>query len=148
MKNNRQDLILQIIKNNVIKTQSELMDKLKEEGVKTTQATLSRDIRDLKLVKVPFNGGFKYESPSIVNIDYNEKYVRIINETVVSVDFSENIIVIKTYSGMAQAAAAAIDVILASNMLGSIAGDDTIFAVVKSKNDSEELTRTLRSFVK
>jgi transcriptional regulator of arginine metabolism len=147
MKNKRQELIIEIISHNVIRTQSELIALLKENGVEATQATLSRDIRELKISKAVTDDGIRYEVPEFQPIDAGEKYLRILDDTVISVDYSENILVIKTYSGMAQAAAAAIDIILKDYMLGSIAGDDTIFVVVRIKKECEEITEKIKSYL-
>ena len=110
MKTKRQAKILELIKKNNIETQEELSDYLEREGYQVTQATVSRDIRELKLTKVAVNGGRqKYVALMEASEDLSEKYTRVFRDGFVSMDMAQNILVIKTVSGMAMAVAAALD---------------------------------------
>lgn len=144
MKNKRQEAILDIISRNDVETQEALLDRLKEKGYDITQATVSRDIRELELIKVASkNGGYKYAAASSGDRRPNAKYMNIMRETVISVDHANNLVVIKTYAGMAQAAAAAIDAIFGDEILGTIAGDDTIFAAAHTTSAAASIARRL-----
>lgn len=131
MKKGRHEAIIDLVRNNEIENQSDLANKLSEAGYEVTQATVSRDIQKLNLIKVKSNGKFKYavvESAS----NFSEKYVGIICDTIKKVDIAKNMVVIKTPAGMAMAAAAALDGLNFEEVVGSIAGDDVIFIVTKS----------------
>lgn len=139
MKNDRHLRILEIIKENNIETQEELADRLKAEGFKVTQATVSRDIRELGLTKVMSVGG-KQKYAIIESAAGNipgDKYIRVLKEGFISVDIAVNMLVIHTVSGMAMAVAAALDDMKISQILGCIAGDNTIMAATKSEKDAE-----------
>lgn len=139
MKKRRQSKILELIKNYNIETQEELTERLRGEGFDVTQATASRDIRELNLVKVSAGGNsYKYAESSKDDMKISVKYRNILKETLVSVDFACNMIVLKTYSGMAQAAAAAIDNMGWSEIVGSVAGDDTIIMVMRSDESARD----------
>lgn len=130
MKTNRQKHILDIIKKYDIKTQDQLTDMLTADGYKVTQATVSRDIKELHIIKIPsVSGGYKYASAATDNANVKARYTNIIKETIIDVQCANNLLVVKTFSGMAPAAAAAIDAMGFSDIIGSIAGDDTIIAV-------------------
>ena len=118
MKKLRHAMIVELIEKEVIETQEELADRLKKAGFDVTQATVSRDIRDLKLSKVTKNNAAK-------------KYIRVLQEGFVSMDMAQNILVIKTMPGLAMAVAAALDELNIEGMLGCIAGDDTIMCAIK-----------------
>lgn len=134
MKIERQSKILQLINETDIETQEELAKKLFENGLVVTQATISRDIRDLKLTKVTVeNGRQKYAVLPDKESNLNEKYIRVFRDGFVSMDRSDSIIVIKTLTGMAMAVAAAIDAMSFEDVVGCIAGDDTIFCAVRSE---------------
>ena len=127
MKTKRQTKMLELIKKHNIETQEELSDYLQKEGYQVTQATVSRDIRELKLTKVAMsNGRQKYAALTEANEDLSEKYTRVFRDAFVSMDMAQNILVIKTVSGMAMAVAAAIDAMHLHEIVGCIAGDDTI----------------------
>ena len=127
MKTKRQTKMLELIKKHDIETQEELSDYLQKEGYQVTQATVSRDIRELKLTKVAMsNGRQKYAALTEANEDLSEKYTRVFRDAFVSMDMAQNILVIKTVSGMAMAVAAAIDAMHLHEIVGCIAGDDTI----------------------
>lgn len=148
MKNSRHTKILEIINENVIETQDDLIEKLRESGFAVTQATISRDIKQLGLVKTATkSGGYKYTA-SKTEVSGNEiKFKNIMKETVLSAQNAENIVVVKTYSGMANAAAAAMDALAADEIVGSIAGDDTIFVVVRTDEDAEDFTAFVKEII-
>ena len=140
MKQNRQNAILDIISKNTIETQEQLIEKLTEAGYNVTQATVSRDIRELKLTKITDgeNGYFYafHSNPAVNDINrLNHSLTHLIE----SVNSANNIIVIKTMVGMAQAVATGIDAIKSDDILGCVAGDDTIFVVVKDNKSAEEI---------
>ena len=125
--------MLELIKKHDIETQEELSDYLQKEGYQVTQATVSRDIRELKLTKVAMsNGRQKYAALTEANEDLSEKYTRVFRDAFVSMDMAQNILVIKTVSGMAMAVAAAMDAMHLHEIVGCIAGDDTIMCAVRS----------------
>ena len=137
MKVNRHAKIVELINKHHIETQEELADYLNREGFKVTQATVSRDIRDLKLTKVPTEEGRqKYAVHQTVETEMSEKYIRILRDGYVSMDVAQNILVIKTVSGMAMAVCAAIYSLQWHEVAGSIAGDDTIMCAVRSVEDT------------
>lgn len=137
MKIERQSKILQLINEMDIETQEELANKLLENGFLVTQATVSRDIRDLKLTKVTVaNGKQKYAVLPDKESNLSEKYIRVFRDGFVGMDRAENIIVLKTLTGMAMAVAAAIDALNFDEVVGCIAGDDTIFCAVRSESNA------------
>lgn len=139
MKKRRQSKILELIKNYNIETQEELTERLRDEGFDVTQATASRDIRELNLVKVSAGGNsYKYAESAKEDMRISVKYRNILRETLVSVDYACNMMVLKTYSGMAQAAAAAIDNMGWNEIVGSVAGDDTIIIVMRSDDSAKD----------
>jgi len=139
MKRNRQEKIKELIRNNEIETQDELAEQLGKSGYTVTQATVSRDIRDLKLSKMPSaNGRQKYvilESGESALNALEEKFISVLQNGFISIEAAGNILVVKTVSGMAMAVAAAIDAMNWSEILGSIAGDDTIMIAVREVAD-------------
>ena len=146
MKVKRHAKILEIIRKYDVDTQEELCSRLNAEGYQVTQATVSRDIRELKLTKVSLSGGRqKYTSLSDMENELGEKYIRVFKDGVVSMDMAQNILVIKTVAGMAMAVAAALDAMDCHEIVGSIAGDDTIMCAVRTVEDTESLMRRLRS---
>lgn len=123
MKTKRQSKMLELIKKHDIETQEELSDYLQKEGYQVTQATVSRDIRELKLTKVAMsNGRQKYVTLTEGTEDLSEKYTRVFHDGFVSMDMAQNILVIKTVSGMAMAVAAALDAMHLHEIVGCIAG--------------------------
>lgn len=137
MKGSRHQKIIELIDKYHIETQEELVDRLNQEGFKVTQATVSRDIRDLKLTKVTTENGQKYMvHPLEKQASENNKYLTILQEGFVSMDMAQNILVIKTGSGMAMAVAAALDNMKWPEIVGCIAGDDTIMCAVRSVDDT------------
>lgn len=148
MKTKRQTKMLELIKKHDIETQEELSDYLQKEGYQVTQATVSRDIRELKLTKVAMsNGRQKYAALTEANEDLSEKYTRVFRDAFVSMDMAQNILVIKTISGMAMAVAAAIDAMHLHEIVGCIAGDDTIMCAVRSVDDTIAVMSRLRKLV-
>ena len=136
MKTKRQAKMLELIQKNDIETQEELSDYLEKEGFQVTQATVSRDIRELKLTKVAMsNGRQKYVALQETGEDMSRKYKRVFHDGFVSMDVAQNILVIKTVSGMAMAVAA-IDAMHMYEILGCIAGDDTIMCAIRSNEDA------------
>ena len=137
MKVNRHAKIVELINKYQIETQDELAEYLNEAGFKVTQATVSRDIRDLKLTKVPAeNGRQKYAVLQGAQNGMTEKYVRILRDGFSSMDMAQNILVLKTVSGMAMAVAAALDAMNWNEIVGCIAGDDTIMCAVRTVDDT------------
>ena len=134
MKYNRHARILEIIENNDIETQDELADKLKDLGMDVTQATVSRDIKELRLIKVMAeNGHYKYATMNKRDNAVSDKLLIVFSECFVSSDYANNIVVVKTLPGMAQAAASTIDALKWSGVLGTIAGDDTIMIICRAE---------------
>lgn len=137
MKVNRHAKIIELINKYHIETQEELADYLNQAGFKVTQATVSRDIRDLKLTKIPSdNGKQRYTLHQSTDNGMSEKYIRVLKEGYLSMDMAQNILVIKTVSGMASAVCAALDAMNWNEIVGSIAGDDTIMCAIRSVDDT------------
>lgn len=131
MKNARQEKLLQIINEEAIETQEQLLQRLEALGIHSTQATISRDIKQLHLVKEPTgHGGYRYAvSAHKTKLNFADKLRTIFRESVISVDAAQNIVVVKTIEGMAQGAAFALDNMKETDIVGTLAGDDTIFLV-------------------
>ncbi|MBE5915922.1 MAG: arginine repressor [Pseudobutyrivibrio ruminis] len=148
MKIARQAKILELIVKNEIGTQEELTEKLQEIGFNATQATVSRDIREMKLTKVADSSGkLRYVAYKTTEDDMNEKYIRIFLDGFLSMDNAENILVVKTVSGMAMAVAAALDHMDFPEIVGSIAGDDTIMCAIRSIDDTIALMGKLKKLI-
>lgn len=148
MKKTRHRKIVEIIEKRDVETQEELAGYLKEAGFTVTQATVSRDIRELKLSKVPTGGGKqKYVILRQDDSHMGDKYIRVLRDGFVSMDMAQNILVIKTVSGMAMAVAAAIDAMHLHEIVGCIAGDDTIMCAVRSVDDTIAVMSRLRKLV-
>ena len=135
MKYQRQAKILELVEKYDIETQDDLLEKLKEEGFQATQATVSRDIREMNLTKVSVPGARqKYAVEKNNRYETLDSYKKVLSTGIISVDAAENLIVIKTISGVAMAVAVALDHMAIDGLMGCIAGDDTIFLAVKDKN--------------
>ena len=148
MKIERQAKILELIVKNEIGTQEELTARLDEAGFNATQATVSRDIREMKLTKVADAAGkLRYVAYKTTEDDMNEKYIRIFLDGFVSMDNAQNILVVKTVSGMAMAVAAALDHMDYPEIVGSIAGDDTIMCAIRSMDDTVALMSKLKKLI-
>ena len=140
MKKKRKRKIIELITNYDIETQEELAAKLVENGFNVTQETISRDIRELNLTKIAKKGGKqKYAVQSSSDIVSNSKYMRVLNDGIITMDTAGNILVVKTVSGMAMAVAAALDAMQIKEILGCIAGDDTIMFVVKHSEETDRV---------
>ena len=161
MKAQRHLKILELIEKNDIETQDELTNLLNENGFKATQATVSRDIKELRLVKVVAasdmlgkNGAdakYKYavnSSGDGADSKLGAKFRAILSEATVKSDYAANIVVIHTYAGMAQACAAAIDAMHADTIVGTVAGDDTIMIVMRTESAAEDFSRKIAQDVK
>jgi len=149
MKNARQTAILSIIEQNDIETQEELAGKLKEMGIAVTQATVSRDIKELRLLKVlSGSGGYKYATADKAEHGLSERFVRMFKDSVLSINFAGNIVVIKTLSGSANVAAEAIDSMHLPEILGTMAGDNTILAVVQNEEEAAKTVNRFRDMLK
>lgn len=149
MKYTRHKKVLEIIENKEIETQEELSDELKKQGLNVTQATVSRDIKELRLIKVLTKDG-KYKYATLIDQDniLSDRLVKIFKNSIISIDHAGHIIVIKTLIGSAQAAAAAIDVIGLDDIVGTIAGDDTIFLVIRDVDKIEETIEHFKTLMK
>ncbi len=145
----RQSHILQIIKDNTVQTQEDLAGCLNQRGIFATQATISRDIKELRLVKVQAGEVYKYATSTAESAGGLETRLKnVFSESVISASSAENIVVVKTLSGMAQAAAAAIDAMEYVEVLGCIAGDDTIMVVATSEKSAAKITAKLKMMIK
>ena len=147
MKTKRHNIIVELIKTKEVGTQEELLELLKESGYDVTQATISRDIRELNLIKVNVGNRQKY---AIIQKDENvsDKYVRVLKEGFISVLPSGNLIVLKTVTGMAMAVATAIDALEVNEIVGCIAGDDTIFIAVSENSSTAVVMNKLKKLIK
>lgn len=149
MKKIRQGKILELVQEFDVETQEELADRLKEAGLSVTQATVSRDIRELKLTKVSAAGGRqKYAVLRQEDGQGQDKFLRVLRDGFLSMDIAQNILVIRTVSGMAMAVAAALDELKFPEIVGCIAGDDTIFAAVRTGEGAAKLMEKLESSLK
>ena len=148
MKTNRQSKIIEIIQKNEVETQDELSALLEKDGFRVTQATVSRDIRELKLTKIPTAGSRqKYAVIMDAPENLSKKYERVLREGFLSMDMAQNILVIKTVSGMASAVCAAIDAMKMREIVGSIAGDDTIMCAIRTVDDTYAVMKKIRRIV-
>ena len=148
MKSSRHAKIIDLINHNVIETQEELAERLLDAGFKVTQATISRDIKDLRLMKMPVGGGKQqYVVIKSSGEDLLGKYRRILKAGFVSMEQAQNIMVIKSVSGMAMAVAAAIDSLEWNEVVGCIAGDDTVFCALKHSDDFLVISARLEKIV-
>lgn len=149
MKSGRQEKIVALVTKYEIETQEELIAKLRKEGYDVTQATVSRDIRELKLTKVMTpRGEYRYVLPT--KKEYNDKFkfnIALV-ESIKSVDYAGNIVVLKTYAGMAQAVATGLDAIDSPDILGCVAGDDTIFVAAQSNDKAKDISERIRTMLK
>lgn len=140
MKSKRQAMIFEIIGESDIETQEELAAQLRNRGIEVTQATVSRDIKELRLVKVPAaDGNYKYASPEKEETAPVDKFLRILTETVLSADCAGNLIVLKTMTASAQTVAEIIDNMKWPEIIGSIAGDNTVLLIIKNIEDTQDV---------
>ncbi len=149
MKAKRLQKIIELVENNVVCTQEDLLVLLENEGIKTTQATISRDIKELNLVKTTTDdGNYKYTTAKkSKNHRMEKKYRAVFIESVLSVDYALNTVVIKCHTGMANAACAALDTMDFSGIVGTLAGDDTIFVLMKTEILAQTLTMEIKSML-
>lgn len=148
MKISRQSKIIELISIYDIETQEELADYLMKDGYNVTQATVSRDIRELKLTKIALDGARqKYVVLQGTDNNMTDKYTRVLKEAFVSMERAQNIIVLKTVSGMAMAVAAAIDDLSINGVVGCIAGDDTIICVVRTNDDAIPVMEKIKKLI-
>lgn len=144
MKISRQSKIIELINKYDIETQEELADRLMKDGYNVTQATVSRDIRELKLTKVAVDGGRqKYIVLQKTEPGMSEKYTRVLRDGFVSMDMAQNIMVIKTVPGMAMAVAAALDALQMNSIVGCIAGDDTVMCAIRTTEETVQVMEKL-----
>ena len=137
MKISRQSKIVELINKYDIETQEDLADRLMKDGYNVTQATVSRDIRELKLTKVAVDGGRqKYIVLQKTEPGMSEKYTRVLRDGFISMDMAQNIMVVKTVPGMAMAVAAALDALQMNSIVGCIAGDDTVMCAIRSAEET------------
>ena len=148
MKRQRHEVVVDLINKYDIETQEELAAYLKEEGFEVTQATVSRDIRELKLSKIATgNGKKKYIILKNDDSHLGDKYIRVLRDGFVSMNMAQNILVIKTVSGMAMALATALDNIDWKEILGCVAGDDTVMCVIRTQADTAAVMGELKKIV-
>lgn len=149
MKRERHEVVVELINKYDIETQEELAAYLRKEGFEVTQATVSRDIRELHLSKIAAgNGKQKYIILQNEDTRLSDKYIRVLRDGFVSMGMAQNILVIKTVQGMAMAVAAAVDAMRFPEIVGCIAGDDTIFAAVKSVDETKSVMEKLDEIIK
>ncbi|NLN81933.1 MAG: arginine repressor [Clostridiales bacterium] len=149
MKAKRHAKILEIIRNNSVNTQEELLKLLNESGFGVTQATVSRDIKELRLIKtLDSNGNYHYSTVQQESEDISSKFHTIFADTVTNIDYAGNIVVVKCLPGMAMAACAAMDALRRPNMVGTISGDDTFICIMRDENNSIDLVSELKRMVR
>lgn len=145
----RQNKILKLIENNEIETQEKLSSMLRENGFDVTQATISRDIKELQLIKMLSSSGkYMYAAGMGHGSHVTNRFVKIFNETIKSIDYAGNIVIVKTLSGCANAACEAIDSLSLPHVMGSVAGDNTILIVIDTPEHSEDFIDTFNEMLK
>jgi len=148
MKDSRQKVILDLIKNNDIETQNQLIDALRAAGVHSTQATISRDIKELRLVKeLTARGTYRYSVNSEISSNHSERLKNILRECVTSFVCAQNIVVVKTLPGLASAACSAIDKMDISDIAGTIAGDDTAFIAMLDEAAAKQFCKEIQHYI-
>ena len=149
MKNNRQAMILEIISQENIETQEQLLLRLQARGVRCTQATISRDIKQLHLIKEPMGQGvYKYAvSGNRAKLNVAAKLRTILRECMVGIDYAQNIVVVKTMSGLANGACSALDNMEINDIVGSLAGDDTVLLVMRNTEAAELLCQEIKDML-
>lgn len=148
MKVARHAKILELIENKEIETQEELAEELKKSGFNITQATVSRDIKELRLIKtLSETGKYKYTTIKPQDSELVDRHVKVFADSVLAIDYASNIVVMKTIPGAAQGAAAAIDTLDLGEVVGSIAGDDTIFVVVRDHQRAVEIVNKFKKLI-
>ena len=149
MKNDRQAMILEIISQENIETQEQLLSRLQERGISSTQATISRDIKQMHLIKEPVGHGvYKYAvSGNRTKLNFAEKLRTIFRESITSIDYAQNIVVIKTMPGLASAACSALDNMDINYMVGSLAGDDTAFLLMQDAESAAAFCEEIKEML-
>ncbi len=149
MKNDRQTQILEIISRENIETQEQLLDRLREKGIRSTQATISRDIKQLHLIKEPVGQGvYRYAvSGNRTELNFADRLRTIFRECVISVDWAQNIVVIKTMPGLASGACSALDKMDMPNLIGTLAGDDTAYLLLRDMESARELCSEIKKMI-
>lgn len=148
MKGKRQEAILELVKKYEIETQEELAEKLNKSGFAVTQATISRDIRELKLTKIQRGAKQVYAALTENKYSNSNKYIDILKHSFVSMDMAQNILVVKTASGTAMALATALDSLHWDEIVGTIAGDDTVMCAIRTVEDTKKLMKRLEDILK
>lgn len=149
MKNDRQSKILEIISSENIETQEQLLERLQAHGISSTQATISRDIKQMHLIKEPVGRGvYKYAvSGNRMKLNFAEKLRTIFRESITSIESAQNIVVVKTMPGLASAACAALDDMNIAYMVGSLAGDDTAFLVMRDTESALDFCQEIKEML-
>lgn len=148
MKGKRQEAILELVKKYEIETQEELAEKLNKSGFAVTQATISRDIRELKLTKIQRGAKQVYATLTENKYSNSNKYIDILKHSFVSMDMAQNILVVKTASGTAMALATALDSLHWDEIVGTIAGDDTVMCAIRTVEDTKKLMKRLEDILR
>ena len=149
MKSERHAMILNLIETTNVETQEELADMLKQRGICVTQATVSRDIKELRLIKVlAENGGYKYATVDKAEAGMKERFVRIFGDSVVGINTSANLVIVKTLSGSANAAVEAVDSMHWNDIVGTMAGDNTIFIAARDEKAVPDIVKRLSAMIK
>lgn len=148
MKGKRQEAILALVKKYEIETQEELAEKLGTAGFTVTQATISRDIRELKLTKIQHGAKQIYAALTENKFSNSNKYIDILKHSFISMDMAQNILVVKTASGTAMALATALDSLHWDEIVGTIAGDDTVMCAIRTVEDTKKLMKRLEEILK
>ena len=149
MKTKRHTKILEIVRNHAVETQEDLMEFLRQEGFQVTQATVSRDIKELRLIKaLGPDGNYRYAAAKAENVTISGQFYNLFSETVQNVDYAGNIVVVRCFSGMAQAVCAAMDSMHWKDVVGTLAGDDTLICIVKGESQAVGLVAELKKLIK
>ena len=149
MKSVRQVAILDIIEKQDVETQEELADALRAQGIKVTQATVSRDIKELRLLKVLTpSGAYKYATADKAENGLSDRFIRVLAESMLRVAVSGNLVVVKTLSGSANVAAEALDSLHWPEILGSLAGDNTILLVIRAESEAQQVVQRIQELMK
>ena len=147
-KSQRHEKILELISTRNVSTQTDLTNLLTEAGFDVTQATTSRDLQELRIMKVLLNDGtYKYTAARENETNVNEKLKKVLNECLLNADYAVNIVVLKTMTGAAQAVAYALESFVKEDVVGSIAGDDTVMIVARSEKGAKQLTVKLKKYI-
>lgn len=149
MKNNRQAMILEIISHENIETQEQMLERLQERGIVSTQATISRDIKQLHLIKEPVGQGiYKYAvSNNRTRLNMADKLQTIFKESIISINYAQNIVVVKTLSGLAGGACEALDQMDVNGVIGTLAGENTVLIVMKDTASAELMCRDIQAML-